>query len=358
MNPRFWKGRSVLVTGHTGFKGSWLSLWMHHLGANVTGFALEPTSEPSLFELADVRHGMRSHFGDIGGLQELRRVVAQERPEIVVHMAAQPLVGVAHEDPIDTFRINTLGTATLLEAVRDAPSVRAVVAITSDKCYENREWVWGYREHDRLGGHDPYSASKACAELVIDSFRRSYFRADTWHDHGVAVASTRAGNVIGGGDWSPARLVPDVLTSLARGERVALRNPDSTRPWQHVLEPLAGYLALAERLVDAGPAYAEAWNFGPGDSNVRSVRWVVETLHRLWQDDGGWSLDAANHPHESTLLKLDSSKAQARLGWRPRLDLETALAWIVEWEKARLDGHGMRQVTLAQIARYQALTSP
>ena len=352
MNPDFWHHRRVLVTGHTGFKGSWLSLWLQRLGASTAGYALEPPTRPNLFELADVGSGMRSHHGDVRNLPELERVMQEHRPEIVFHLAAQPIVRQAYRDPLDTFGTNALGTATLLEAVRRTPGVRAVVAITSDKCYDNVEWVWGYREDDRLGGHDPYSASKACAELIIDSYRRSFFPPDQHDTHGVAVASTRAGNVIGGGDWSPDRLVPDVLDALHSGRKAELRNPGATRPWQHVLEPLSGYIMLAERLVEDGGDFAQAWNFGPAETSIRSVAWITEHLHRLWGREGDWQLDGEEHPHENTLLRLDSSKARARLGWQPRLELETALAWIVDWSKAHHAGRCMREVTLEQIRAY------
>lgn len=350
IDPTFWRGRRVFVTGHTGFKGSWLTLWLQRLGAEVAGYALAPATRPSLFELADLATGLRdSVFADIRDRERLEAALQAHEPEVVFHLAAQPIVRTSYEEPLETFSVNALGTATLLDAVRHVASVRAVVAITSDKCYENVEWEWGYRETDRLGGADPYSASKACAELVIDAYRRSFFT-----DHGrAAVASTRAGNVIGGGDWSRDRLVPDLLGAIGRGETLSLRNPAATRPWQHVLDPLHGYLMLAERLLEDGTTFAEAWNFGPGDEAVRSVRWVVERLLTHWEIENGWSLDDARHPHEATLLRLDSSRARARLGWRPVLELDTALAWIVAWERARRSGTSVRATTLAQIEAFE-----
>ncbi len=351
----FWKGKRVLVTGHTGFKGSWLSLWLQRLGAEVTGYSLEPPTEPSLFEVARVADGMHSVIGDIRDFPTLREVVRDRRPEIVFHMAAQALVRPSYRDPIETYASNVMGTVNLLEAVRQAEGVvRAVVNVTSDKCYQNNEWVWGYREIDRLGGHDPYSNSKACAELVTAAFRDSFFDPADYSRHGVALASVRAGNVIGGGDWAEDRLIPDIMRAILAGEPVRIRNPHAIRPWQHVLEPLAGYLRLAERLCHEGPAFAEAWNFGPDDSSARPVSWIVEHLTRLWDGEARWEVDGGDHPHEAHYLKLDCSKARDRLGIVPRLDLATALEWIVEWNQAWLDGKDMRGVTEQQIDRYVA----
>ncbi len=353
----FWAGKRVLVTGHTGFKGSWLSLWLQRLGAEVAGYSLEPPTEPSLFEVANVADGMCSVIGDIRDYSALRDVVSAHRPEIVFHLAAQALVRHSYRDPIETYGSNVMGTVNLLEAIRRVGGVKAVVNVTSDKCYQNREWVWGYREIERLGGHDPYSNSKACAELVTSAFRDSYFSPDRFGDHGVALASARAGNVIGGGDWAEDRLIPDVMRAILAGEPVRIRNPDAIRPWQHVLEPLAGYLTLAERLYENGPAFAEAWNFGPDESSARPVSWIVEKLVQLWGEEARWELDSGAHPHEAHYLKLDCSKAREHLGIVPRLDLATALEWIVEWNRAWLRGEDMRGMTEQQIMGYAELSS-
>ena len=279
VNASFWRGKKVFVTGHTGFKGGWLCLWLQQLGANVTGYALQPPTTPSLFEIAVIGRGMESIIGDIREATTLSDAVRTAQPELVIHMAAQPLVRYSYENPIETYSTNVMGTVHLLEAIRKTQSVKAVVCVTSDKCYENREWEWGYRENDPLGGYDPYSNSKACAELVTAAYRNSYFNPDKYFEHGVAVASARAGNVIGGGDWAQDRLVPDMLRAIECGKPVLIRNPDAIRPWQHVLEPLSGYLLLAESLLTHGPANAEAWNFGPHDADAKPVRWIVDRLH-------------------------------------------------------------------------------
>jgi CDP-glucose 4,6-dehydratase len=356
LNPTFWQGKRVFITGHTGFKGSWLSLWLQALGAEVTGFALEPPTNPSLFELAQVANGMTSIVGDILDLAHLQQALSAAQPEIVIHLAAQPLVRRSYQNPIETYSVNVLGTAHLLEAVRQVSSVRAVVDITTDKCYENREWPWGYREDDALGGYDPYSSSKACAEMVVAAYRNSFFNPKRYEEHGVALATTRAGNVIGGGDWAADRLVPDILKALMRGESVQIRNPRATRPWQHVLEPLNGYLMVAERLYNQGVAYAEAWNFGPNDNGVETVGWIADRLYQLWGNGLVWQRDAGTtHAHENTFLKLDCSKAQARLGWQPQLDLHTTLQWIVIWTKAYQAGANMRAITEGQIRQFMAI---
>lgn len=335
------------MTGHTGFKGSWLSLWLQQLGADVVGYALEPPTEPSIFEVARVVEGMTSIIGDIRDIEKFRSVLQEHKPEIVIHMAAQPLVRESYDDPVGTLSSNVMGTANMLEAVRVNDSVRVVVSITSDKCYENKEWIWGYREIDRLGGYDPYSASKACSELVISSYRNSFFGQS-----GVSLASTRAGNVIGGGDWAKDRLIPDIMRAVMEGRPVVIRNPNATRPWQHVLEPLNGYLMVAERLWEEGDAFAEGWNFGPNDEDVKPVSWICDHITQQWSQDAGWRLDEEDQLHENTLLKLDCSKAKARLGWHPKLDLATALAWIVEWFQAYQAQEDMRAVTEAQIRRF------
>jgi CDP-glucose 4,6-dehydratase len=350
--PSFWRGRRVLVTGHTGFKGSWLCLWLQRLGAEVGGFALAPPTTPSVFETARVADGMRSREADVRDLPAVEEALVEHRPEIVFHLAAQSLVRSSYRDPLETLTTNVIGVATLLEAVRRNPCARAVVVVTSDKCYENREWHWGYREDDALGGHDPYSASKACAELVVRSLRDSFFQGDDGAP--VPIATARAGNVIGGGDWSDERLVPDIVRALLEGRAPELRSPSATRPWQYVLEPLSGYLSLAEHLWEHGERYAQAWNFGPADDDAMPVSWISERLCALWGGRSGWTLQPGEHPFESTALKLDASKAHAELGWRPRLTIEEALEWVVEWFHGYRDGADLRELTEVQIARYEA----
>jgi CDP-glucose 4,6-dehydratase len=356
LNPSFWKGKRVLLTGHTGFKGGWLSLWLQSLGANMLGYALAPPTNPSLFEVADVEKGMISVIGDIRDLVKLQAIFAEHRPEIVIHMAAQPLVRYSYENPVDTYSTNVMGTVHLLEAVRNTPGVKAVVNITTDKCYENREWAWGYRENEPMGGYDPYSNSKGCAELVSSAYRSSFFNASSHAQHGVALATVRAGNVIGGGDWARDRLIPDILAAFEQDKLVDIRNPYAIRPWQHVLEPLRGYLTLAERLYEHGPSYAEGWNFGPNDEDAKPVGWIVEQMASLWGEGARWQLDASAHPHEANYLKLDISQARGRLDWHPALRLNDALELIVDWSKQRLAGADMHQLTLSQIHSYQTLT--
>jgi CDP-glucose 4,6-dehydratase len=356
MNPNFWRGKRVLLTGHTGFKGSWLSLWLQSMGAKVTGYALAPPTNPSLFEIAEVAQGMTSVIGDIRDLSKLQAVFAEHQPEIVFHMAAQPLVRYSYQNPVETYSTNVMGTVHLLEAVRNTPGVKAVVNITTDKCYENREWVWGYRENEPMGGFDPYSNSKGCAELVSAAYRSSFFNANNYAQHGVAAATVRAGNVIGGGDWAQDRLIPDVLAGFEQGRKVEIRNPHAIRPWQHVMEPLHGYLTLAEQLFEHGPSYGEGWNFGPNDEDAKPVGWIVEQMAALWGADAQWQVDTGEHPHEAHYLKLDISKARSRLDWHPALRLKEALALIVDWSKQRVGGANMRQLTLDQLRTYQALT--
>jgi CDP-glucose 4,6-dehydratase len=354
----FWRGKTVLVTGHTGFKGGWLSLWLQSLGAEVVGYALPPATQPSLFACARVAEGMTSVTGDVRERDRLREVMRAHEPEVVFHLAAQALVKEAYRHPVETYATNVMGTAHVLDAARHTDSVRAVVSITSDKCYDNKEWVWGYRETDRLGGRDPYSSSKGCAEMVISAYRESYFSDDT-ADSSMAVASTRAGNVIGGGDWAPNRLLPDIVRAFEAGRSVEIRSPRATRPWQHVLAPLDGYLTLAEHLCEQGAAFAESWNFGPADREARPVSWIVERMKTLWGDGARWALDGKDHPHEDTHLKLDCSKARRRLGWLPKLPIENALEWIVEWYQAHYAGdEDMRALTEAQIDQYEMLAAP
>lgn len=350
----FFQRKKVFLTGHTGFKGSWLSLWLQQLGAQVTGYALVPPTNPSLFEVARVEQGMTSIIGDIRDGTTLTNAMRQAAPDIVIHMAAQPLVRRSYVDPVETYSTNVMGTVHLLEAVRQTPSVRAVVNVTTDKCYENKEWAWGYRENEPMGGFDPYSSSKGCAELVTAAYRQSFFESSTInHQPSTAVATARAGNVIGGGDWAADRLIPDILRAIQNGQSVNIRNPHATRPWQHVLEPLSGYLALAEKLYTDGAAFAEAFNFGPAEEDAKPVQWIVEQLTQQWGDGANWKLDQAAHPHEAHYLKLDCSKAKIRLDWRPRWALAQALENISVWHKAHQRGDDMRELSSRQIAAFQ-----
>lgn len=352
----FWKGRRVLLTGHTGFKGGWLSLWLQSLGAQVTGYALPPPTQPNLFTVAGVGNGMVSIIGDIRDLSHLRDVFVKYQPEVVIHMAAQPLVRYSYSEPVETYSTNVMGTVNLLEAVRGSTEVKAVIVVTSDKCYENREWPWGYRENEAMGGFDPYSNSKGCAELVTAAYRNSYFHPEHYAKHGIAVASARAGNVIGGGDWADDRLIPDIMRAIMQGKPVYIRSPHAIRPWQHVLEPLSGYLLLAEKLYQEGAAYAEAWNFGPSDDDTKPVQWIVEHLTHAWGENVHWTLDHDKHPHEAHHLKLDCSKAKARLDWRPQWRLDQALDSIVAWQKHYSQSMDMNLFTLKQISDYANLT--
>lgn len=352
INAAFWRGKRVLMTGHTGFKGSWLSLWLQSMGAQVVGYALAPPTNPSLFDIAEVGKGMTSIIGDIRDLEALCATFTTHQPEIVIHMAAQPLVRYSYQAPVETYSTNVMGTVNVLEAVRSTASVKAVVNVTSDKCYDNKEWLWGYRENEAMGGFDPYSSSKGCAELVAAAYRNSYFHPDQYAQHGVALASARAGNVIGGGDWADDRLIPDILRAMSQGKPVQIRNPHAIRPWQHVLEPLSGYLMLAQQLYEQGIALGGAWNFGPHDQDAQPVKWIVAELITAWGNGASWVLDGGDHPHEAHYLKLDCSKAQARLNWQPRWHLDATLRKIVEWHQAYLNAADMRDVTLRQIAQY------
>ena len=356
MNDAFWRGRRVLVTGHTGFKGAWLCQWLLELGAEVSGYALPPSTDPSLFSLLGLEKEMHSVIGDIRELSVVQDALERAAPEVVFHLAAQPLVRRSYRDPIETYGTNVMGTVNLLEAARHTPCVRAVVVVTTDKCYENREWVWGYREIDRLGGDDPYASSKACAELVVTAYARSFLRSDE-RPGAPAVASARAGNVIGGGDWSQERLIPDAVEAFRRGAPVRLRHPTATRPWQHVLEPLAGYLCLARRLWQAPAQYSQPWNFGPDDADTREVGAVVELLARRWGAAASWEPEPGPHPHETRLLRLDSSKARELLDWRPRLTLDEAADWVIEWYRCCYDGGDVRELTRRQISRYASRMS-
>ncbi|HTB68045.1 MAG TPA: CDP-glucose 4,6-dehydratase [Steroidobacteraceae bacterium] len=348
VNAGFWRGRRVLITGHTGFKGGWLALWLDSLGAQVHGFSLAPPTEPNFFTAAQVGEGLAGHtIGDIRDLGQLTHAMQTAAPEIVLHLAAQPLVRASYVDPVQTYGTNVLGTVHVLEAVRRCSSVRAIVNVTTDKVYENREWVWPYRESDPVGGHDPYASSKACAELVTSAYRRSFLS-----ESGVAIATARAGNVIGGGDWAADRLLPDFFRAAQSRSPMQVRHPQAIRPWQHVLEPLRGYLLLAEQLLEQGQAAAEAWNFGPSEEDARSVHWLLSHLVTLMPGTSWEQLDAEN-AHEAATLKLDSAKARSRLKWRPRWSLTEALDKTVEWHLAWAGGAQMRGASLRQIAAHQ-----
>jgi CDP-glucose 4,6-dehydratase len=348
VDPAFWAGKRVFLTGHTGFKGSWMSLWLQRMGAELTGFALAPPTRPALFEVAGVAAGMTSIIGDIRERETLETALVKADPEVVIHMAAQPLVRASYDDPVGTYATNVMGTVHLLEAVRKAPSVRAVCIVTTDKCYENREWVWGYREDEPMGGHDPYSNSKGCSELVTSAYRRSFFGGEGQ----PALASGRAGNVIGGGDWAADRLIPDILRAVAAGQPVSIRNPLATRPWQHVLEPVSGYLVLCQALWNDPAASAEAWNFGPRDDDAQPVQWIVEHLCERWGDGADWNHDVSVQPHEANYLKLDISKARFGLGWQPRWSLAESLDRIVAWHRAWLSGTDMHAHSLQELERF------
>jgi CDP-glucose 4,6-dehydratase len=350
----FWRGKRVFITGHTGFKGAWLALWLADQGAEVTGFALAPPTKPNLFDAARVGKRIIHLVGDITQPSALTAALSRAKPEIVLHLAAQSLVRLSYDEPVSTYATNIMGTVNLLEAVRRSPGVRAVVCVTSDKCYENRETGQAYREDDPMGGYDPYSSSKGCAELVVSAYRRSFFHPDKLAEHGVAVASVRAGNVIGGGDWAKDRLVPDLMRGFASGQRPLIRFPTAVRPWQHVLEPLGGYLLLAEKLYGGDPQWAEGWNFGPAESDAKPVRWVADRLAQIWGEGAGWDETGEPQPHEAGHLSLDCSKARARLGWTPAWDLAEGLSQTVAWYKGFTRGDDVADLTLGQIRAHHA----
>lgn len=356
LNRSFWKGRRVFLTGHTGFKGSWLSLWLHSLGSDVTGYALEAPTQPNLFEQADVARTVRSIHGDVRDFGALRSALEQCRPDVVIHMAAQSVVRRGYDDPIETYSSNVMGTVNLLEAVRRLGRRCAVVNVTSDKCYENREWVWGYRENDPMGGRDPYSNSKGCAELVTAAYRESFFTGTSADEQAIALASVRAGNAIGGGDWTNDQLIPDLMRAFLAGRSCLIRNPSAVRPWQFVLEPLRGYLMLAEQLVEKGRQFASGWNFGPDASDAAPVSRLADELASAWGDSASWTQDPAFHPHEAHFLKLETSKSTGLLKWHPALPLREALPWIVEWYRAFQAGDDLARLTRMQIERYAELT--
>jgi CDP-glucose 4,6-dehydratase len=352
MNPKFWVDKKVLITGHTGFKGSWLSLWLQSLGANLTGLALEPPTTPNMFELTNISEGMRSYVADIRDFNAVEKVVSEARPEIVIHMAAQPLVRYSYQNPIETYATNVMGAVHLFEALRKKGGAKAVVNVTSDKCYENKEWVWGYREEEPMGGFDPYSNSKGCAELVTSAYRRSFFQ-----EKGIGLASARAGNVVGGGDWAQDRLIPDILKSFQDRKPVVIRSPDATRPWQHVLEPLSGYLNLAEALWNDQSNFAEAWNFGPKEEDAKPVSWIVDHMVDLWGEGASWILEHEQQPHEAHFLKLDTSKSRGALSWAPRWGIHEALDKTIAWHKAWLSCENLMEFSNQQINEYSASIS-
>ena len=358
VNPKFWRGKKVLITGHTGFKGSWLSLWLQNLGAELIGYSLLPPTEPCLFELAHVERGMISINGDVRDLEHFNAVAKEHNPEILIHMAAQSLVKPSHSNPVDTYSTNVMGTVNTLELVRNLDCFKVAIIITSDKCYENKEWEWGYREYERLGGVDPYSNSKACAELITSAYQRSYFFDSGNEGAFKAVASVRAGNVIAGGDWAENRLIPDVMKAFMDDYPVQIRNPNAVRPWQHVLEPLDGYLTLAEKLWDEGGIdYCTPWNFGPNEEDTKTVFWVVDQLVKLWDGNVKWEEIPTSHPQEANYLKLDCSKSKMLLGWHPKLGLQTSLEWITEWYQKYNSNLDVSKYTRDQIQQYQDLKS-
>ena len=352
VNPDFWKGKRVFITGHTGFKGSWLSLWLQQMGAEVKGFSLEPPTTPSLFEVAKVADHMQSEIGDIRDLTKLSQSIVSFNPDILLHLAAQPLVRYSYREPVETYSTNVMGTVNVLEASRQANNLKTIVVITTDKCYENREWEWGYRENEPMGGYDPYSNSKGCAELVVSAYRRSFFNSNDT----AAVASARAGNVVGGGDWAEDRLIPDILRAFEKQQPVIIRNPLSTRPWQHVLEPLSGYLVLAQHLWQEGQTFAEGWNFGPKDDDCRPVQWILDKMVHFWGKGAYYEIDKSQQPHEANFLKLDCSKAATRLKWHPQWRLEYTLEKIITWHSAWLQEKNMKDCCLEEIKDYMQVT--
>lgn len=353
INKEFWNGKKVLVTGHTGFKGSWLSILLTHLGADVFGYALEPPTNPNLFDLCKIDTIVNSIIGDIRDYSSLCGIIERNKPEIIIHMAAQPLVKLSYSEPLLTYETNVLGTVNLLEAVRTskANSVRVILNVTSDKCYENKEWLWSYRENERLGGFDPYSNSKACSELVTSAYLNSFFNPLSYSDHKVAIGTARAGNVIGGGDWAENRLIPDIIRSIINHETIIIRSPNAIRPWQHVLEPLSGYLLLAEGLYNNAISTIGSWNFGPSEEDARTVKWIVEYFCNK-KNRATYSIDKNPQVHEATYLKLDCSKAKNLLKWQPHWSLEKALDSIIEFTDKWQEGEDVRSLCLKHIDEY------
>jgi CDP-glucose 4,6-dehydratase len=352
IDASFWRNKKVFLTGHTGFKGGWLSTWLSEMGSNVTGYSLLPNTEPSFYSKLNVSSIItESIIGDIRDFNNLKNKIMKSQPEIIFHLAAQPLVRSSYYDPITTYSTNVMGTVNLLQIIRDVSSVKVVVVVTTDKCYENNNWVWGYRESDPLGGSDPYSNSKACCELVVDAFRKSYFMSLP-RSEGLAISTARAGNVIGGGDWSNDRLLPDAFHHFEKDKPLPIRNPNAVRPWQHVLEPLSGYLTLAEAMYNNQDAFSSAWNFGPYDDDCKSVREVVNTVIDNWPTAASWFKDETNQPHEAQLLKLDCSKAHTSLNWKPKWSLQIAVSKSVSWHQAQNNNQDMLTYTINQINEY------
>ena len=348
VDPVFWKGKKVFLTGHTGFKGSWLSLWLQNMGAILKGYSLEPNTTPNLFTESHVGNNMESEIGDIRDLNQISKSMLDFNPDVLIHMAAQPLVRYSYENPIETYSTNVMGTVNVLESARKCLNLKSIVSVTTDKCYENKEWDWGYRESEPMGGHDPYSSSKGCAELVTSAYRRSFFSSK----YTASLASARAGNVIGGGDWANDRLMPDILRAFEKSESVVIRNPLSTRPWQHVLEPLSGYLLLAQELFLNGDEFAEGWNFGPKDEDCKPVGWILDKMVENWGGNASWSLDKKNNPHEAGFLKLDCSKASSKLKWNPKWNLQYTLNSIVDWHKLYINKGDIKKQCLKEINIY------
>lgn len=346
VDTKFWQGKRVYLTGHTGFKGSWLALWLADMGAIVKGYALLPPTNPSLFEQAKIDELIESEIGDIRDLEKITASMQKFNPDILIHLAAQPLVRLSYKEPIETYETNVMGTVKVLEAAKGCKNLKAIINVTTDKCYENKEWVWGYREDEPMGGYDPYSSSKGCAELVTSAYRRSFMQ-----ELGIGLATARAGNVIGGGDWAEDRLIPDILKAFENNQPVVIRNPASTRPWQHVLEPLSGYLVLAQHLYQTPQAYAEGWNFGPNDEDAKPVDWILNQMVANWPG-ARWDLDKRNHPHEAGFLKLDISKAKSKLHWYPKWRLDETLLRIINWHQAWLSGEDMQTHCLKEISDY------
>ncbi len=354
MKPfNFWKGKKVLVTGHTGFKGSWLCLWLTSLGAQVTGYALKPPTRPSLFRICGIEKMIRSVEGDIADSPKLKKVFKLSRPQIVIHMAAQPLVRGSYINPLETYATNVMGTVNLFEAIAGSQTVRAAVNVTTDKCYENFDLRKSFKESEPLGGYDPYSSSKACSEIITNSYRNSYFNPKDYGKHKVAIATARAGNVIGGGDWGQDRLIPDFVRAVLRGKKVRIRNPRAVRPWQHVLDPLSGYLLLSQKLYQQGSRYGQAWNFGPDCRQVKNVEWVIKRMCQIWPKAAGYTLSRDQHPHEAGFLKLNCSKAKKQLGWQPKWNLEKSLKKTVQWLQAYQKKSDMKKVCYSQIEEFQ-----
>ncbi|MDA9657047.1 CDP-glucose 4,6-dehydratase [Flavobacteriaceae bacterium] len=348
----FFQNKKVLVTGHTGFKGSWLCIMLNKMGADVYGYALEPPTNPSLFKTAKIDELLTSYTGDIRDYKKLSDVVKTVQPELVIHMAAQPLVRESYINPIETYEVNVMGTVSMLEACRNVSSIKAIINVTTDKCYENKEWYWGYRENEAMGGYDPYSSSKGCSELVTASLRNSFYNLKDFENHGVTIASVRAGNVIGGGDWASDRLIPDFIRAISKGQKIMIRNPFAVRPWQHVLEPLTGYLLLAKKMIEKGPEYSGAWNFGSNDSDIQNVEWITKTICEIWGTGATYSTDVNPQPYEANYLKLDCSKAKSELGWEPSWNINQTLKSIVDWNKAFIKGEDMRSVIENQTDSY------